>query len=263
MPAQVNVKKVLAGSSMLALSVLVIWRLLYEVSAYSWLVLIPLLVACTAGSYLGVVQSRQAYLDAALTQDTWLRKWLKGRAYAMFTSVVFGFTATLFIGYKALVVTGGEFVLLSLFFAGSVVVYCRQINTLHPHVNTRYLPTMSASITLVLAGSVSALLYGFYVANETIPGELRNAGFSQIWEFKVQSLPQGTGLIAKFMELFVTIDAIELYAVVHGSTLTSLVAPLYLINSVAVAYVIVRFAAAISEFLRSLFMSRVVQNEQQ
>ncbi len=263
MPAQMNVKKTLAGSSLLTLLVLIIWKLLYTSSAYSGWALTPLLVASVFGSYRSVVQSRQAFLDAALTQDTWLRKWLTGRTYAAFTSVAFGITATLFIGYKALVVSFPEFVLLSLFFAGSVVVYCKQINTLNTHVNARYLPTISTSMTLVLAGSISAFVYAIFVANEPIVGVARNAGFTDIWEFKVESLPQGIGTIAGIMELFVTVDAIELYAVVHGSTLTKLAVLIYLINSVTVAYLIVRFAASISESLRVLFNARRLESEQQ
>ncbi len=263
MPAQMNVKKTLAGSSLLTLFVLIIWKLLYTSSAYSGWALTPLLVASVFGSYRSVVQSRQAFLDAALTQDTWLRKWLTGRTYAAFTAVAFGVTATLFIGYKALVASIPEFLVLALFFIGSVVVYCKQINTLSAHVNARYLPTISTSMTLVLAGSISALVYGIFVANEPIVGLARNAGFTDIWEFKVLSLPQGSGSIAGIMELFVTVDAIELYAVVHGSTLTKLAVLIYLINSVTVAYVIVRFAASISESLRVLFNARSVEIEQQ
>jgi len=263
MPAQMNVKKTLAGSSLLTLSLLIIWKLLYTNSAYSGWALTPLLFASVFGSYRSVVQSRQAFLDAALTQDTWLRKWLTGRTYATLTSIAFGVTATLFIGYKALVVSVPEFLLLSLFFVGSVVVYCKQINTLSTHVNALYLPTMSTSMTLVLAGSISALVYGIFVANEPIVGLARNAGFSEIWDFKALSLPQGSGTIAGIMELFVTVDAIELYAVMHSKTLSYLVVPIYLFSSVTVAYVIVRFAASISESLRVLFNARSVEIEQQ
>ncbi len=260
--AHSNRVKTIAGCSMLVLSTLTIWRLLYTGFAYSWLFLLPLFAASVIGSYLVIVESRQANLDAALNHETWLRKWLKGRVYAAIFSLAFSIIATCLFAYKALVIGLPEFFILMFSFSFSVWMYCQMFDTLRAHVNLRYLPMLSTSFTCWIVGSASFLVYAYWVKTATYPGEIRVASLAEVLDIKVQELPQGYGFVAQIIEWFTAIDALKLYAVVQASNLTRWAVLVFIIHSAAVVFIVVRFATSIAEFLRVFILKERNENGQ-
>lgn len=242
--------KLIVGSLGVTLMPLYLWKVFYTSSQLTWLILTPLFICIYLGCYKMHILERQATLNVALTQSSWLRQWLKGRLYAAVVSLCVSSAAVLLLSYKILVANIIEILIIVAMLVVTSFVYLILWQKSKTHFIDRYRPLLTSSFTQWIVVVPFFLFYVFYLNSvESNPGYLLNADLGAIVNHFVIQLPQGYGAMAVVMELMAASDGLKLFALITGASLTPVTVTIYLVYGACIVFIISKAAVSIATFL--------------
>lgn len=229
---------------------LYLWQVLYPISEWAALALLPPALMIYAGSVQLSLNRRQAELSATLLPGSGLHRWLRGRITALLSASLITAISVPLLAAKTLTAGLTELLILILLCFTTFLMFEYLHRTLARHAHPQFLPAFSANLSALITGTGFFPVYAWVSWSLTpIPGHFRSNSFTDAMLLELTTLPERSGWVTELLGLILTLDNARLWLLVNlgNNTLLLLV---YIAYSATICFVLARGVVAIAAFYR-------------
>lgn len=228
---------------------ILVFRLAFDFSDWSALLLCPLVIVVYMGNYSLVLAPWKAKFHLVVRDESWLSKWLTGRLGAGLKSATLAIVMFLFIIWQSVSATIVELVLISILFIITSVTYIKVVQSSPKHFYEPFDRSVSSSFSIWMVTIPAVIILLIYTWSiKTLPSEILDEDFQQVIRLAAQKSPGDKGWISSIISFFYLFDSVKLWAVVQLQDYP-LLTLIYSLDTALFGYVLCKTAVIVTNFV--------------